>query len=196
MERHEAERDLAKLAEHFQIPAPVLTWCGTRNGRYRPTNHEIFIGPKAWRGVASNVVHEFAHYLHHKRHMAMFPVPHVRPRLRPHGSGFHRALLDTVLAYYPNVMDYPWATEYRSLRNLFKRVVGPTPEPVACCAGHAEARITHAPFDAARAVQMYQDGIRMTDIVAATCGTRAAGHTGNLVRAAVRKAGIYRHAGI
>lgn len=47
-------------------------------------------------------------------------------------------------------------------------------------------------FDAAEAVRMYQAGTKMKEIVDALKGERAAGHTGNLVRKALRDAGVYK----
>lgn len=50
-------------------------------------------------------------------------------------------------------------------------------------------------FDAVTAIAMYGAGKRISEIVEATRGERAAGHTGNLVRKALRDAGVYREPG-
>lgn len=50
----------------------------------------------------------------------------------------------------------------------------------------------HAPFNAEEAVRLYQTGLPMSAVVEAVRGTRAAGGTGNLVRAALRAAGVYK----
>jgi hypothetical protein len=48
------------------------------------------------------------------------------------------------------------------------------------------------PFNAAEAVRLYLTGIPMNDIIKAVQGNRAHNATGNLVRAAVRAAGVYK----
>lgn len=65
-------------------------------------------------------------------------------------------------------------------------------QPKKLNAAPSAPRTKHGPFDDAEAVRMYQAGSKISDIVVVLKGERAAGHTGNLVRAALRAAGVYK----
>lgn len=75
----------------------------------RTQNNRISISLNGSR-IDASVLHEFAHYLAHSR-------TDFRPdRTGHHGPAFQRALTDVATFWYGDPWQYPWKSEYRTLR--------------------------------------------------------------------------------
>lgn len=119
MDEKQVRDAVQKLATHFNVPAPTVSWrANTTRGRYyaREPKRGVFnrvwisLGPNTWRGVEASMIHEFAHYLQHAR--GGFEVD----KCQGHGPAFHRALTDVAQFYYGDAAKYDWSTEYASLK--------------------------------------------------------------------------------
>lgn len=116
MTETEARALVVRLFEHFGVPAPTVVWSGrVTTGRY--TYGVIRVGPAAWTGVESSVLHEFAHHL-----------SWIRDKVLGHGSGFTNALIEVVGYHYGHPRGYAWHHEYPHLYRM-ARAMGWTTRP-------------------------------------------------------------------
>lgn len=103
------------LAAEFNIKPPLVSINSRRRGAsYTPMFRRInipFAG--SWRGTENSMVHEFAHHLVNVR----------SPRARPHGSEFIRALAEVSAAWYGDIHQYDWKTEYKSVKSWYEKKV-------------------------------------------------------------------------
>lgn len=106
------------LAAEFNIFPPKVVVGGRRKkgAAYYPSIQTIYI-PFAgtWRGTEHSLLHEFAHHLVDSQFDWRL--------MRAHGPDFMKALRSVVLAWFGNIDDYNWATEYRSIRAWHDRRV-------------------------------------------------------------------------
>ena len=112
MNEEEARETVKFLAGVFNIPTPSLRWSYRIKNGVAPKCTSIVIGPKCWRGVEDTLLHEFAHVLDKAL------TGHVH-----HSRSFWHILEAVVLAWYRNVKDYDWSTEYKRGRRHGRRLL-------------------------------------------------------------------------
>lgn len=191
MNQADAQIEAKKLAEHFGIKVPRIEWTArAKRGRYNPRRMALIIGPRAWRTTVASFVHEFAHHLQWMRYRERYPDGNPKS----HGEEFRRALRKVVEAFYPDPAQYPWHTEYRSIRGLGREccpcgAAAPAMAPIKVQIQVATT-IAAPTFSPARAVAMYQAGSKVVDIAVAMGYERGQGQ--NRTRTALIKASVYK----
>ncbi len=112
-DKAQAQEIIDLLCMEFKVRKPNLDWSmHSRNGRYFKRYYRLVCGPHAWRGVVNCLLHEFAHHVNYLSN----------PLSLPHSKSFHSILTKVVIAWYGNVREYSWSTEYRSMRGPSRNV--------------------------------------------------------------------------
>jgi hypothetical protein len=108
---------------HFNVRKPRLQWVSwSRNGRYSMFYGQIQAGPHCWRGAVPALLHEFAHHLSYVRNGRQVHSDKNGNRWQDyHGRHFIQSLADVVEAHCGDLSQYPWETEYCSIRNFAVR---------------------------------------------------------------------------
>lgn len=99
--RKEAQQRLEFLCLRHAVDVKLKWSWGRRKGIYSNHTKTITLGPKAWNGVESTLLHCFAHAI-----LAQNCIS-----LRPHNTKFKECLWRLVLEHYRNPTLYNWYGE-------------------------------------------------------------------------------------
>lgn len=116
--RAEVQEVIAVLAVEFDMPIPKLRWSirSTRGRAMYVRSKSLYVismGPCVWRGTTNCLLHEFAHCLDRVRN----------GRMNGHNGYYMAALRDTVLAWFGNLSQYDWDSEYTSVSAYGRRLL-------------------------------------------------------------------------